>query len=210
MNIIKSFLAASAALLLVSCNGGMSLTGVQMDTEEGVQKVVDVISQNIDASQWKLVELSWMDMDLSNDLTVISTRIVDKDGHDYVQSFAGSDFQPSAPSESYNIFGRISSKEAPAIDMKKLDAKRIMKHVETAKKMIPAEYEFKSLGRYELSSNSTDENRAEHFTINVTEKGKEYVRSAGKESLVYYQLEFYVDPDGNIVSSTLEKMNKED
>lgn len=36
------------------------------------------------------------------------------------------------------------------------------------------------------------------FTLNVTEDGKEYIESAGKKSIQYYQLDFNVLPSGSI------------
>lgn len=212
MNILKTFFATvCAAVLLVSCNGTSSLLGTQMDTEEGVQKVVDILSKNIDTKEWKIVEVRWSDDELSNNVEFVVVDMVNKDGRPYTQAFVGAiGFAPGDLSEARTTFYKADPKDILAIDLSKIDAKRIVANIEAAKKMIPQEYQFKSLADYRLSNTEKDPDKEETFTINVTEKGKETVRSAGKESLVYYEIEFQVNKDGKVFSPTLKNLENEE
>lgn len=101
MKILKTFFAAvCATVLLVSCNGASSLLGVQMDTEKGVQKVVDILSKNIDTEEWKVVSIRWSDNDLSNNVEFVAVDMVNKDGRPYTQAFVSAiGFAPGDLSE---------------------------------------------------------------------------------------------------------------
>lgn len=208
MKVLKTFFATIfATMLLFSCNGSSSLLGVQMDKEEGVQKVVDILTKNINTQEWKVVSVRWSDDELSNNVDFVLVEMVNKEGQAYNQGFIGTlNFAAGDLSEVNTSFYKAAPQDIPALDITKIDAKRIVAHIEAAKKMIPQEYQFKSLANYKLSNTEKDPDKEETFTINVTEKGKETVASAGRESLVYYEIEFQVKKDGTLYSPTLENM----
>ncbi len=203
---LKNILFSVAALLLFSaCDAIGSMGSPQMDTPEAPAKVKELL-KSIDTNEWKVVSISWSEDELDNTMYSLFIDMVDKSGGAYTQAFmAPLGWKPNAPDVS-GFFTEVDPKDIPAIDMEKmLDGKRIMQHIDAAKKMIPAEYQFKSLASYTIDNTTKNEDSAETFSINVTEKGKETVKSAGQETLVYYTLEFSVRPNGEVYSPTLEK-----
>ncbi len=204
---LKNILFSVAALLLFSaCDAIGSMGSPQMDTPEAPAKVKELL-KSIDTNEWKVVSISWSEDELDNTMYSLFIDMVDKSGGAYTQAFmAPLGWKPNAPGVRDPLFYKADPKDIPAIDMEKmLDGKRIMQHIDAAKKMIPAEYQFKSLASYTIDNTTKNEDSAETFSINVTEKGKETVKSAGQETLVYYTLEFSVSPNGEVYSPTLEK-----
>lgn len=210
---LKSFVMLAVSAMMVSC-GGSGLGKLAMDSPEAVNKVKDVVTSNVSPDEWKIVELSWMEgigdaAELENNLNngSITTRMVKKNGQVFSQSYIGQlNWKPSdiSPDHWYKE-GLIFEKVTP-VDAAKLDAAVIMKQIEDAKKLIPAEYEFKSLASYCIGSSVPRAKDGEYgdklettFKFNVVEKGNETVSNAGSTSIVYYELNFEVAPDGTVI-----------
>lgn len=212
----KILYALIAAGVLCSCNSLTStLTGnaTKMDTEEATNLVVESFKKNIDPAKWKVYHLRWVEGEsLENDLLFYSVTMVNPDNGCFTQTFhigggaAGTvgDLREAHGSSSHAIFADVKG-----ITPEMINAAAIQKQYDAAKAMIPEEYEFKSIANYEIFEtvpsgidvidrrNKMGEVKAK-FEVNVTEKGKEIIESAGKQTLQYYEVDFEVQPDGSI------------
>ncbi len=206
---LKVFTAIVFAVVATSCGSGLGK--LAMDSPEAVNKVKEIVTTNVSPEEWKIVELSWSEGigsgKLENNLNngSVFVKMVKKNGRVFTQSFIGElNWKPSeiAPDSWYDK-GLVFEKVV-AVDATKLDATAIMKQLEEAKKLIPAEYAFKSLAEYRIESDITksgdkyNPNLMTTFTVNVVEKGNETVSNAGSTSIVYYEIKFDVAPDGTV------------
>ena len=77
-----------ASLALTSCGSGETFP---MASEEGIAKIKELVSANVDTSKYKIYELEWSednhDRKLENILTQISVYYIDADNNDYRLSF---------------------------------------------------------------------------------------------------------------------------
>ena len=80
--------AAVAAFMLTACSSGETFP---MASEEGIAKIKELVSANVDTSKYKIYELEWSednhDRKLENILTQISVYYIDADNNDYRLSF---------------------------------------------------------------------------------------------------------------------------
>ena len=175
----------------------------------------DLVTNNVDPDEWKIIQIDWNE-GMSNDAKLgnnlyngsIFMRLVKSNGQVFSQGFNGQlGFQATQISPDHWYEQGLDYEKITPIDASKLDAAAIVKQIEDAKKMIPAEYEFKSLAEYRInagipqSSDGKGEYTAEttaEFTINVVEKGNETVSNAGTTSIIYYEIDFNVASDGTI------------
>lgn len=188
-----------------------------MDSEAGIQTVIDALNKNVDLSEWKIVEISWMEAEkLENEILLVAVTIVNARNDVYSQSYllSGAGKGTATELRVSNILSsmrRINFSEIKGLNPADMDAKTIVSQIEEAKTMIPEGYLFKSVNRYaieEVLPYKSDylnekQNVGAHeaiFDLNVVEKGKEKITSAGKTSLVYYELKFRVAPDGSVES----------
>lgn len=206
---LKVFTAIVFAVVATSCGSGLGK--LAMDSPEAVNKVKEIVTTNVSPEEWKIVELSWSEGigsgKLENNLNngSVFVKMVKKNGRVFTQSFIGElNWKPSeiAPDSWYDK--GLDFEKVVAVDATKLDATAIMKQLEEAKKLIPAEYAFKSLAEYRIESDITksgdkyNPNLMTTFTVNVVEKGNETVSNAGSTSIVYYEIKFDVAPDGTV------------
>lgn len=206
---LKVFTAIVFAVVATSCGSGLGK--LAMDSPEAVNKVKEIVTTNVSPEEWKIVELSWSEGigsgKLENNLNngSVFVKMVKKNGRVFTQSFIGElNWKPSeiAPDSWYDK--GLDFEKVVAVDATKLDATAIMKQLEEAKKLIPAEYAFKSLAEYRIESDITksgdkyNPNLMTTFTVNVVEKGNETVSNAGSTSIVYYEIKFDVAPDGSV------------
>ena len=212
--ILNLMAAAAVALTMVSCGAGGFGT-LAMDSEDAVNKVKDLVTSNVDPDEWKIIQIDWNE-GTSNDATLgnnlyqgsIFMKLVKSDGKVFSQGFTGQLGFKATPIEPDFWYDQgLDYEKITPIDMSKFDPTTIVKQIEEAKKMIPAEYEFKSLAEYSMkegipqSRDGKGEYTAEstsEFTINVVEKGNETVSNAGTTSIIYYEIDFNVAPDGTI------------
>lgn len=207
--------AAVLTLTATSCNGAGGFGQLAMDSPEAVTKVKEVVSENVKPDEWKLVDLEWNEGNgnnekLGNNLNQgnISVKMVKANGQVFTQNFLGQmGWKPTDISPDHWYDEGLDYAKITPIDVSKLDPAAIVRHIEAAKKMIPAEYEFKSLARFEITAGipSGSNGKGEYtdrqtmsFMLNVTEKGNETISNAGTTSTIYYELNFEVDADGRL------------
>lgn len=212
----NSVAVAIAALVLTSCGSGFGK--LAMDSEEAVNKVKEVVSGNIDTNEWKIVEIDWDEgtgdaATLENNMNNggIFVKMVKDDNKVFVQNFMGQLGWKATDIDTDHWYEQLDYEKITPIDVANLDVAGIMKHIADAKAMIPEEYEFRSISRYEIKAGVPDNRQGEgeytsatttDFTINVVEKGNETVSSAGTTSIIYYEIKFNVDADGNLTMET--------
>lgn len=205
---------ALVASVLTSCGGTGGFGKLEMDSADAVTKVKELVSDNFDSNEWKLVEMNWNEgsgdrATLENNLNLgyVSVKVVNAKGQVFVQSFIGqTGFTPSNISPDH-WYSYLDYEKIKPIDMTKFDPAAIVKILDEAKAMIPEEYEFKSLADYEIKAGVPDNREGEgeytaeqtaSFTINVVEKGNETVSNAGTTSIIYYEIDYKVAADGTI------------
>lgn len=212
----NSVAVAIAALVLTSCGSGFGK--LAMDSEEAVNKVKDVVSGNIDTNEWKIVEIDWNEgtgdaATLENNMNNggIYVKMVKDNNQVFVQNFLGQLGWKPTDIDTDHWYEALDYEKITPIDVANLDVAGIMKHIADAKAMIPEEYEFRSISRYEIKAGIPQNREGEgeytsatttDFTINVVEKGNETVSSAGTTSIIYYEIKFNVDADGNLTMET--------
>ena len=80
--------AAAAAFMLTACGAGETFP---MASEEGIAKIKELVSANVDTSKYKIYELEWSednhDRKLENILTQIAVYYIDADNNGYRLSF---------------------------------------------------------------------------------------------------------------------------
>lgn len=92
--------AAVAALTLTACGSGETFT---MTSDEGIAKIKELITTNVDTSKYKIYEVEWNedghDRKLENILTQIDVYYIDAENNDYNLSFllTGGKFTTDGP-----------------------------------------------------------------------------------------------------------------
>ena len=208
LNLMAVALTAGA---ITSCGGASSFGKLAMDSPEAVEKVKEITTKNVDPKEWKLIQVEWSEGEkLENNLNLgsIFVKLVKSNGQVFSQGFLGQlGWKPADISPDHWYSQGLDYEKITPIDASKLDPAAITKQLEDAKAMIPAEYEFKSLAEYRIkagvpeSSSGKGEYVADYrteFTFNVIEKGNETVSNAGTTSIVYYEIDFEVAPDGTL------------
>lgn len=200
----KVFMLAMTVILFAACgkSGLKNLRGVKMDTEDAVEQAKEIAEDNIKPDQWKIISVTWSEgsgnKELSNEATMFTYELVDKAGRVWSQSFtAENDWEASKPTDAGwdKWHKNLNPKDVPGIDMANLNPAEVMKDIEAAKALIPAEFEFKSMDSYTM--NTYDDPKVS-IKLNVIEKGKETVSNAGQTSTVFYELDFRKNAKGKM------------
>lgn len=211
-----TLIAAAMMAAAVSCDSITgALGGTKMDTVDATTKVAEAIKKNINLDEWKIYEIYWMEgEELENDLQIVCLGMINKANDCFTQSLILGGQAAGTVTELRKATGIGMDKQQfdaiKGIDPSTINAETIQKQYEDAKAQIPEEYQFKSISRYniyEVRPSGNDfldrgKNIGEimaSFDLNVIEPGKEYVESAGKKSLQYYEIDFNVQPDGTVV-----------
>ena len=139
---------------------------------------------------------------LSDNLFLISVKLVNRDNQAFSQSYYMTGLEPTALSDVQRTFEAPEYETTVGIDLTKLDAAQ-------AKTMLPEGHSFKSVGSYQIEEdvpagnsvfnrNKTFGKQHTSFVVRFTEDGKETESSAGKTSYIYYEAEVTVEPDGTL------------
>ncbi len=201
-------LIASAALL-TACGSG--LTGTQMDTENAAKFVSEKVTKNIDRNDWKIFEINWSEEEeLENKLGFILVSMVNSSGDCYTQPFIGQIGWGAGDLTPEHWYKRLDYAQVKGIDPAAIDPAEYARQIAEAKALIPEGYSFKSVSDYTIAETLPSRTEIEEgegvypqtttasFTLCITEDGKETVTSAGNTSIVYYEIEFEVLPDGTV------------
>ena len=175
--IFYSLITAIAALCAVSCN---VISGNPADKAESYAKAIELTRKNVDGERFKIYSVSFIEMgELSNDLGLVTVKMVNKDDRAFSQSYYLSGAEPTDLREVQSV------------------------------SMLPEGHTFKSVGRYEIEEevpagmshfnrNKEPGKQTTSFTVRFTEDGKETESSAGKTSIIYYEGKATVNPDGSL------------
>ena len=156
--LLNLFAVAITACVMTAC-GAAGIGKLAMDSEEAVTKVKDIVSSNIDTGEWKIVEIEWNEgvgdaATLENNLNNggIYVKMVKRNNGVFVQNFIGQlGWKPTAI-DTDHWYDKLYYDKVTPIDAANLDVAAIMKHINDAKAMIPAEYEFRSLAKYQIKA----------------------------------------------------------
>lgn len=202
-----SLITAIAALCAVSCN---TLTGNPADEAESYAKAIELTKKSVDAERFKIYSISFIEMEkLSNNLGLVTVKMVNKDDQAFSQSYYLSGIAPTDLREVQSVFESPKYETTVGIDLGKLSPGTIAAQIDEAKTMLPEGHTFKSVGRYDIEEevpagmehynrNKVMGRQTATFTIRFTEDGKETESSAGKTSIIYYEGKATVNPDGSL------------
>ncbi len=202
-----SLITAIAALCAVSCD---AITGCPADEANSYAKAIELTRKSVDGERFKIYSVSFMEMsELSNDLGLVTVKMVNKDDQAFSQSYYLSGLEPTDLREVQSVFESPEYETTVGIDRGKLSPETIAAQIAQAKTMLPEGHTFKSVGCYEIEEevpagmehynrNKVMGRQTASFTIRFTEDGKETESSAGKTSIIYYEGKATVNPDGSL------------
>jgi hypothetical protein len=205
--IFYSLITAIAALCAVSCN---VISGNPADKAESYAKAIELTRKNVDGERFKIYSVSFIEMgELSNDLGLVTVKMVNKDDRAFSQSYYLSGAEPTDLREVQSVFEAPEYETTVGIDLGKLSPETIAAQIAEAKSMLPEGHTFKSVGRYEIEEevpagmshfnrNKEPGKQTTSFTVRFTEDGKETESSAGKTSIIYYEGKATVNSDGSL------------
>lgn len=203
-NLQRVLMLALAAIMITACSksGLKDLTGVKMDTESAVEKAKSIAADNIKPDQWKIISVTWSegsgDKELSNEATTFTYELVDKAGRVWSQSFtAENGWEASKPTDAGwdKWHKNLNPKDVPGIDIANINAAEVIRNINAAKALIPAEYEFRSTHSYTM--NTYDDPKVS-VKLNVVERGSGYSGNDKQASTVFYELDFRKNAKGKM------------
>ena len=96
-HIFKLLAASVAAATICSCS---SLTGYPTDAEASYAKAIEIAKKSVDTDKFKVYSLSFMEGEtLSDNLFLISVKLVNKDNQAFSQSYYMTGLDPTALSD---------------------------------------------------------------------------------------------------------------
>ena len=147
-HIFKLLAASVAAATICSCS---SLTGYPTDAEASYAKAIEIAKKSVDTDKFKVYSLSFMEGEtLSDNLFLISVKLVNRDNQAFSQSYYMTGFEPTALRDVQRTFEDPEYETTVGIDLTKLDAAQIAAQIAQAKAMLPEGHTFKSVGRYQI------------------------------------------------------------
>lgn len=200
----KVFMLAMTVILLAACgkSGLKNLREVKMDTEDAVEQAKEIAEDNIKPDQWKIISVTWSEgsgnKELSNEATMFTYELVDKAGRVWSQSFtADNGWEASKPTDAGwdKWHKNLNPKDVPGIDIANINAAEVIRNINAAKKLIPAEYEFRSTHSYTM--NTYDDPKVS-VKLNVVERGSGYSDNDKQASTVFYELDFRKNAKGKM------------
>lgn len=200
----KVFMLAMTVILLAACgkSGLKNLREVKMDTEDAVEQAKEIAEDNIKPDQWKIISVTWSegsgDKELSNEATTFTYELVDKAGRVWSQSFtAENGWEASKPTDAGwdKWHKNLNPKDVPGIDIANINAAEVIRNINAAKALIPAEYEFRSTHSYTM--NTYDDPKVS-VKLNVVERGSGYSDNDKQASTVFYELDFRKNAKGKM------------
>ena len=122
-HIFKLLAASVAAATICSCS---SLTGYPTDAEASYAKAIEIAKKSVDTDKFKVYSLSFMEGEpLSDNLFLISVKLVNKDNQAFSQSYYMTGLEPTALSDVQRTFEAPEYETTVGIDLTKLDAAQI-------------------------------------------------------------------------------------
>lgn len=201
---IRNLLAAAAAVLITASCGFMGIGNPDMDNGEAVEKVKQLVRDNVDKDKWTVVRLSWSEGiaqsdKLSNTLHRVDVVLMDKEGKLWEKVFGDADLKPEEekPMNERLIPSDFDPAKVLPVDVEAIDTAVYNRHMAEAKATIPEEYSFRSVGTYTVDGMMPGCTR-ERFDMNVTEKGNSTELKGRRITTTYYTAEFVIE-DGKAV-----------
>lgn len=200
----KVFMLTMTVILFAACgkSGLKNLRGVKMDTEDAVEQAKEIAEDNIKPDQWKIISVTWNegsgDKELSNEATMFTYELIDKAGRVWSQSFtAENGWEASKPTDAGwdKWHKNLNPKDVPGIDIANINAAEVIRNINAAKALIPAEYEFRSTHSYTM--NTYDDPKVS-VKLNVVERGSGYSANDEQASTVFYELDFRKNAKGKM------------
>ena len=116
----KLLAATVAAATICSCS---TLTGYPTDAEASYAKAIEIAKKSVDTDKFKVYSLSFMEGEtLSDNLFLISVKLVNKDNQAFSQSYYMTGLEPTALRDVQRTFEDPEYETTVGIDLTKLDA----------------------------------------------------------------------------------------
>lgn len=198
---------ALGAIFLTAC--GETSSYPALDTKEGIQQALDSISTELPKSEVKtIIEVAFGESEaLENKLGTYSIRGMDANGSKKINIYHRYEPTREEWDTSNNVDTEIDDRDLAykGIPTSELNADKILAYINQAKSMIPAEYEFQSIGKYSIKEEvevagangykATGKYRHK-FELNVIEKGKSTQIKGRRIETTYYGVVFATNKDG--------------
>lgn len=199
-------MAFFAVLVVTSCNKMKNTFGFfpDMDSKEAVEAAKDLVKDNVKSDEWKILSVRMGEQgcdQLTNKFDNVSVTMLNKSGQAFSQTF----FIKSTQDPTSLDPETIDIPDPQPLDLDKvLDPNVVLKNIETAKKMVPKEFVFRSMSSYEVTS--LNKYNLGTIVLNVVEadESKRTQSNAGRKTEVFYQLIFTMEKDGSIRCRDLE------
>ena len=145
----KLLAATVAAATICSCS---TLTGYPTDAEASYAKAIEIAKKSVNTDKFKVYSLSFMEGEtLSDNLFLISVKLVNRDNQAFSQSYYMTGLEPTALRDVQRTFEAPEYETTVGIDLTKLDAAQIAAQIAQAKAMLPEGHTFKSVGSRRMS-----------------------------------------------------------
>ncbi|MDR1197955.1 MAG: hypothetical protein LBK94_02930 [Prevotellaceae bacterium] len=190
----KLFIIPAIMLLVSACSQIFAPSVYSSKAMDALTADLKKISENFKIEKVIVNEKE----NLSNEFGMCIVDLRNSEGEKYEQILYYNIGIPHNDPESKRELRR-NTKEPDGINVDDIISQKdnIEKYVENAKSQIPETYKFESVNRLTFTA---DEGSLEiSFIINVTEKGKSARMKGGREVIDYYEVEFNVDKDGNVI-----------
>ena len=129
----KLLAATVAAATICSCS---TLTGYPTDAEASYAKAIEIAQKSVDTDKFKVYSLSFMEGEtLSDNLFLISVKLVNRDNQAFSQSYYMTGLEPTALRDVQRTFEDPEYETTVGIDLTKLDAAQIAAQIAQAKAM---------------------------------------------------------------------------
>ena len=126
----KLLAATVAAATICSCS---TLTGYPTDAEASYAKAIEIAKKSVDTDKFKVYSLSFMEGEtLSDNLFLISVKLVNRDNQAFSQSYYMTGLEPTALRDVQRTFEDPEYETTVGIDLTKLDAAQIAAQIAQA------------------------------------------------------------------------------
>lgn len=202
MKKLTLIVTVAASLLLSACD---KITGSDINTAETMGEIKKLVKENVTDKDMRLISLTVMPKEaLDNKPDVVALLAADADNNfhelNFILELGKYDMtkdEKVADTEDGNKYnGHKNAADVPTLDMDKMPDDVIVKQVEEATHNIPAEFEFRGVGSYNVSTLSGKPKT--EFKIQITEKGKSTKLENRRIETTYYELKCSVDDNGKV------------
>jgi len=205
MKLKNLFIVSAFAAIFMGCSMGSQIFPPTIYSPKAIEQLtadLKEISKNYQIEEIRVTEKA----KLSNEFGYANVDMRDSEGQRFEQMLYYNIGIPHNDPKPKKEYGIKRKKEPHAINVDDIIHQKdnIEQYVEEAKVLmdenLEGKYKFESVTNLKFAADD-EGNLLIKFTVNVTEKGKADRREGGRMVTDYYELQFTVDTDGQVVYS---------